>query len=111
MPERGGYVPIEDIPPDRQSMGEVVGSGYVAWGIPQGSLLHAVRYGRYETASSPGRFLICRDRKGELVSTFLRKVGVDVDGGMVLEAPSGDGNGSDEVEIAGLVVRTVLPSG
>lgn len=110
--EDGSFVPVDGYPAARQSVFEVRGHDYVPWGLPSGSVLHAVSFGRYETVGGPGRIVVATRREGGLFERVLRRIAVDADGEMRLLAPSGAvaAPGEDGRVIDGLVVQTALPA-
>ncbi|MCV9964589.1 hypothetical protein OIU34_22115 [Pararhizobium sp. BT-229] len=110
--EERTFVPVDGYPVARQSVFEVRGHDYVPWGLPSGSVVHAVSFGRYEAVGGPGRLVVASRREGSLVETVLRRIAVDADGEMRLLAPSGSGaaSGEDGRIIDGLVAQTALPA-
>jgi hypothetical protein len=103
---------VDAYPVDRQLVVEVRGHDYVSWGLPSGTVVHAVSFQRYETVGAPGRLMVASRPQGNLMETVLRRVSVDADGEMRLVSPLGarESVGDHGLRMDGLVVQSSLPA-
>lgn len=103
---------VDGYPVDRQLVVEVRGHDYVSWGLPSGTVVHAVSFQRYETVGAPGRLVVASRPQGNLIETVLRRVSVDADGVMRLMSPLGAQEcvGDPALRLDGLVVQSSLPA-
>ncbi|MDW9481152.1 hypothetical protein GOB57_21130 [Sinorhizobium meliloti] len=105
------FAAVAGYPVERQSVLEVRGHDYAPWGLPSGTVVHAVSFQRYEAVGGPGRLVVATRQEGSLTETVLRRIEVDPDGEMHLLTPTGIREAPLEAgpRIGGLVAQTTLP--